>query len=63
MLIQIQKTTPFFINILNHVRNFSYTTTNHETLDVDVNDFENGIYLLCIEAGSVNKYIKVVKSK
>ena len=40
-----------------------YTTTNHETLDIDVNDFENGIYLLCIEAGSVNKYIKVVKSK
>ena len=36
MLIQIQKTTPFFINILNHVRNFS----NH----IDTFGYENYFY-------------------
>lgn len=39
------------------------TTTYLETLDIDVCNFENGIYVLSIEKGTVNENIKVVKSK
>jgi hypothetical protein len=44
-------------------RRLYHINTNQTSMEIDVINFENGIYLLTIENGTRKEYIKVVKSR